>query len=88
MTIAILSTFLANLSNYKEGEAEVMQEMLANTDISNTEKMQLGLARVGQGKFRKGVLARAKCCDVTGFNDSAFLLASHILLWAKCITGA
>lgn len=87
-TSAELSKLLVDAGNCKDGEFDAVKEILANTSIHSTEKIQLVLARVGQGKFRKNVLARAKCCDVTGFEDASLLLASHILPWAKCKTDA
>jgi len=54
-----------------------------------TEREALRKARVGQGKFRKGLLDRfQRCCPMTGIGDPDMLLASHIIPWAECRSNA
>lgn len=54
----------------------------ADTSISATQREQLVLARVGQGKFRAGVLALWDGrCAVTGCSLGAVIRASHLLPW-------
>ncbi len=68
-------------------ELKIVTGILSDPSIESTEKLQLVLARIGQGKFRENVKKRAGyCCDVTHFEDDDLLLASHILPWAKCET--
>ncbi|MCX5580789.1 DUF4357 domain-containing protein [Kaistia terrae] len=54
----------------------------ANNSISVTQREQLVLARLGQGKFRTEVLARwdGKCA-VTGCSLATVIRASHVLPW-------
>lgn len=58
-------------------------EEIWNSDLKAGTKVQLINARVGQGKFRTGVLKRAGgLCEVTGVDNRAMLIASHIYPWA------
>lgn len=54
-------------------------------DSSNspTVKLQLSRARIGQGAFRKRVLAMEPACRVTGIAVPALLRASHIKPWRE-----
>ena len=49
--------------------------------ISDTQRLQLAKARVGQGLFRKRVLLKDPRCKVTGLEDERLLIASHIKPW-------
>ena len=57
-----------------------------NANLSETEKVQLIMARRGQGRFRAAVLRQEPSCRVTGTMDPDHLRASHIKAWAKCDT--
>jgi putative restriction endonuclease len=50
--------------------------------IPKTEKDQLIKSRIGQGKFRNGVLLDCNFCPVTLINDTRLLIASHIKPWS------
>lgn len=88
------STFAANIVIAMLGaeaenrdESKVVQQLhniiSSNRDI--TEKYQLIMARVGQGRFREDVIKRANGkCDVTGVDKTEVLIASHIKAWADC----
>lgn len=67
-------------------EAAVLSKIESNPDISATEKLQLRKSRVGQGAFRKNVLAITPTCCVSGINNPDFLIASHIKPWRSCET--
>ena len=56
-------------------------EILANAEISPTEKEQLIVARRGQGVFRANVLQLEPRCRLTGVTDPNHLRASHIKPW-------
>ncbi|MEY9404582.1 putative restriction endonuclease [Bradyrhizobium japonicum] len=57
---------------------------LGNTEIERIEKV-----RIGQGIFRKALLAYWKdTCPITGITDTALLRASHIIPWARCESDA
>ncbi|MGK7057856.1 HNH endonuclease [Bradyrhizobium sp. 1050_B9_N1_2] len=58
--------------------------VLGGTEIERIEKI-----RIGQGIFRKALLAYWKdTCPITGITDSALLRASHIVPWARCESDA
>lgn len=58
-----------------------IDEILFDTTISSTEKSILLKTRIGQGAFRQKLVAYWKGCAVTGYNDLALLVASHIKPW-------
>jgi HNH endonuclease/EVE domain-containing protein len=70
----------------KEQEDRLEQKLLADTELSATEKAALILARIGQDKFRSNLLSVEKRCRVTGVDDSRLLRASHIKPWRCCDT--
>ena len=63
---------------------EDIEEIIGNKNIGETEKSQLISARIGQGKYRKSLLSYWEKCAVTGVEDTAMLVASHIKPWSKC----
>jgi len=52
--------------------------------LSETTKLRLIEARVGQGDFRKQCMNLYPSCPVTGINFHPLLRASHIKPWADC----
>ncbi len=58
-----------------------IQAILLSSDIPETEKPQLVLARRGQGLFRRRVELLERGCRLTGVSDRAHLRASHIKPW-------
>lgn len=50
---------------------------------SETEKQNLILSRIGQGKYRKKLIEYWKCCSVTKYPEVTLLIASHIKPWKK-----
>lgn len=70
-------------------EAEATAEARIRTSFAyaDTARVQVALARVGQGTFRAAVRARGPVCRVTGIKDPACLVASHIKPWAACADG-
>ncbi len=73
--------YLSDTSN--EEIQDDIEELIQSTEIGKTEKATLINARVGQGKFRKGLIEYWNGCAVTGFGDTRFLVASHIKPWRK-----
>ena len=55
--------------------------VITQKQLQDTTKSQLIQARVGQGIYRKNLLAIEKSCRLTGVNDPTFLIASHIKPW-------
>jgi hypothetical protein len=65
---------------------EVVDDLKAIDEDASSEptvRLQLSNARVGQGAFRKRVLAMEPACRVTGIAVSALLRASHIKPWRE-----
>lgn len=53
------------------------------SSASETEASYLRKARIGQGKFREGVMSVRNFCCVTGTVDPRLLIASHIKPWRE-----
>jgi len=51
--------------------------------ISDDTKDDIRKARLGQGKFRKGVLEECPFCPITLVSDDRLLIASHIKPWIE-----
>lgn len=67
-----------------EWEEHLRGEITSRTDISETEKHQLILARRGQGQFRKNVQQLERRCRVTRVDQPEHLRASHCKPWRDC----
>lgn len=83
MTVAAES-----LGSYGQGVSEweehLQDEISSNTDLSETEKQQIILARRGQGQFRKNVQQLERSCRVTRVDRQEHLRASHCKPWRDC----
>lgn len=64
----------------EEGQERKIQN---RTDIGATEKYQLVLSRLGQGRYRKNLKQHEVGCRITGITDGRFLTASHIKPWSR-----
>ena len=61
---------------------EDIQEIIEAPNLDTTEKAVLTKARIGQGQYRKNLLAFWKgACAVTGVSTQRLLTASHIKPW-------
>lgn len=69
-------------------DAAIAAAILADPDLTATQKQQLVTARKGQGIFRQRVLALEPRCRVTGVTNPWLLIASHIRPWRSCATAA
>ena len=49
--------------------------------ISSTEKEAIVKSRLGQGKFRAGLVELWGACSCTGYSQTSLLVASHIKPW-------
>ena len=65
----------------RKGE-EDMAEVLPATANKRRRDAELSNARVGQGKYRDGLLEECPFCPITMINDERLLIASHIKPWA------
>lgn len=67
-----------------ENDVEILDDLDRIDDdstISETQRVQLAKARIGQGLFRKRVMLLDPRCRVTGVEDPRLLIASHIKPW-------
>ena len=69
-----------------ESDRSLLQSMIADKNLSDTEKRQVANARIGQGEFRQNVFKFISNCPVTGICDENLLIASHIKAWRDCDT--
>jgi putative restriction endonuclease len=60
-----------------EQEQEQIEERIENT----LEKAQIYRARIGQGEYRRNLLALCPFCPITLVSDDRLLIASHIKPW-------
>jgi len=60
-----------------------IQEIIESSHIDSTQKSSLIHSRVGQGKFRAGLIKLWGACSVTQSNHLPLLVASHIKPWSK-----
>jgi hypothetical protein len=61
--------------------ANDVHDVATDPTVGPTDRLQLGKARIGQGIFRKSVLAIEPACRVTGITVVSLLRASHIKPW-------
>lgn len=59
-----------------------IESILLKSDISNTEKLLLLKARIGQGNFRQKLISLWGGYSITGYKDLSMLVASHIKPWS------
>lgn len=62
-------------------EADI-SEVLDDSSIPATEKLELVKARIGQGKFRQKLMQHWDGCAVTHYRELRMLVASHIKPWS------
>ncbi|MFC3161555.1 HNH endonuclease [Chryseobacterium arachidis] len=61
-----------------------IEQVKADKQLTTLEKEAIILSRIGQGKFRDDLIELWKgSCVISKFNDSRFLIASHIKPWKK-----
>jgi putative restriction endonuclease len=62
-------------------EAHQVEQIRSSSDMSETEKSAIILARRGQGLFRSNVFSIEKRCRLTGTTNLDYLRASHTKPW-------
>lgn len=81
---AALNTYADYLTDVTQSDIEQdLSKIVEDTTLTDTEKATLVNTRVGQGQFRKQLIEQWGGCAVTGYQDTRFLVASHIKPWAK-----
>lgn len=77
-----LNKYAEYLSESFDNDVESdIDDILEQTTVPKTEKSNLLKTRIGQGAFRQRLIAYWQGCAVTGYNDTALLVASHIKPW-------
>ncbi len=75
----MLSANEALVFNYgKQREEDIIQTQ----PIQERKRVEIGRARLGQGKYRDALLEECVFCPITMINDERLLIASHIKPWA------
>ena len=59
-----------------------VEAILSQGNVADTEKATLLKTRIGQGNYRQKLIALWGGCAVTGYKDTAMLVASHIKPWS------
>ncbi|PMM34631.1 hypothetical protein BCT55_18465 [Vibrio splendidus] len=78
-----------SVQHSKKNSSSISQDLtdIFDSAIEQTERENLVLSRVGQGKFRQNVInywGNGECCALTLTNVREILIASHIIPWSKC----
>jgi hypothetical protein len=83
LRIASLDLDQLTSSTGKDVVLDDLREIENDSSTSATVRLQLSNARIGQGAFRKRVLAMEPACRVTGIATASLLKASHIKPWRE-----
>jgi putative restriction endonuclease len=75
----LFADFFGQTDHPAQGDKE--ERRIADTVADGSEREALTTSRVGQGQFRKGVLADCGRCPITLISDERLLVASHIKPW-------
>lgn len=69
-------------TRYLAVEVEELLDKVKNSSLTETEKETIIKSRVGQGKYREGLIEKYNNqCLVTGIDYPRLLIASHIKPW-------
>lgn len=71
-------------SLHSEWEDSLEDMIRADTDIPETERLAIIVARRGQGRFKKNVRKIETCCRITRVDRVEHLIASHCKPWRDC----
>lgn len=77
-----LNKYLAFISK-NENVSSIVSDISSIIDAGSTTTKAEIEARLGQGKYRKGVVALWRKCAVTEFDRVDLLIASHIKPWSQ-----
>ncbi|MBD5166665.1 MAG: HNH endonuclease [Helicobacter sp.] len=67
--------------NFAKEEQQILDSINKNTSFNAQEKEKISSARIGQGKYREGLLSECPFCPITMVSDDRLLIASHIKPW-------
>jgi hypothetical protein len=83
LKIASLDPDQLTASATKDEVLDDLEAIEKDPSTTPTVRLQLSNARIGQGAFRKRVLAMEPACRVTGITMPSLLTASHIKPWCE-----
>ncbi|WP_448098824.1 HNH endonuclease [Luteibacter yeojuensis] len=83
LRIASLDVNRLAVSSGENTILEDLDDINKDSVAAATLRLQLSNARIGQGLFRKRVLAMEPACRVTGVTAATLLIASHIKPWRE-----
>jgi hypothetical protein len=83
LKVASLDLDQLRTSATKDEVLDDLKTIERDSSTSPTVRVQLSNARIGQGAFRKRVLAMEPACRVTGIAMPSLLRASHIKPWRE-----
>lgn len=69
-------------------QEHAIAKVIERAPITETERLALTTARLGQGRFREDVLRVHRRCPVTDVDNPDLLIASHIRPWSRCENNA
>jgi hypothetical protein len=79
--IAVVKAMLTSGENASVLPPEMVEALADTAGAPETERAELILSRIGQGKFRRDLIELCRECYVTGIDDERLLRASHIKPW-------
>ncbi|MEP4892464.1 MAG: HNH endonuclease [Aliiglaciecola sp.] len=83
MYSAAINAYRGFLSDITQAEVQQdIEEIILDKLIPDTEKATLVSTRIGQGKYRRELIDLWQGCAVTRYQNSSFLVASHIKPWS------
>lgn len=83
LQIASLDVNRLTVPSGEDAVLDDIKDIDKDPTVTATVKLQLSNARIGQGAFRKRVLAMEPACRVTGITTASLLIASHIKPWRE-----
>jgi len=75
--------FLETHRNQINDTIDEVEQLKNDSTLTVLEKESIVLSRIGQGLFREGVIKLWNSCAISKFDDTRFLIASHIKPWKK-----
>jgi hypothetical protein len=69
------------ITGVTDDEIKLINDIQHVTNLTQTEKNQLIVSRIGQGIFRRDLILDCGYCPITLVDDTKLLIASHIKPW-------
>jgi predicted restriction endonuclease len=75
--------FLETNRQQIDGTINEVEQIKNDQTLTVLEKESIVLSRIGQGQFREDLIKLWNGCSISHFDDTRFLIASHIKPWKK-----